>query len=249
MSVEAPLKQLVTTDPRYFDMLTEEDEVWPVAFARPQRFNLSVNRLAMVLGSRTLWRLLSRAFEEVGTNRRAIGNSLVLYGAVRQAHGTPIVVDSTKNPARLKGFYLADPGHLRAIQLVRDGRAVCYSRMRREGLTMEECARVWKAEQRKQQSVTATMHRGIIIRVRYEDLCAYPRTELERLCKWFGISFSSRMLKLDRNDHHSVGGNPMRYRPIHGIRLDERWREELSQFDRHTFERIAGATNRRLGYA
>ena len=41
----------------------------------------------------------------------------------------------------------------------------------------------------------------------------------------------------------------MRFRTGEGaLRLDERWRRDLGPADLATFEQVAGATNRRLGY-
>lgn len=246
------LKHFPTTDPRYLAELTEDDEIWPHAFVHPQRFNLTATRLAMVAGSRRLWHLLSHVSKDAERNRVAIENSLLLYEAVRQAHGTPVVVDSTKNPGRLKGLYMADPAGLRALHLVRDGRAVCYSRMKREDLSMAESARIWKSEQSKQLSVMKTMDSTTIMRVRYEDICAEPEAELGRICEWLRLPFSPGMLELDRErlERHSVGGNPMRFRSgKQRIQLDARWRDELSTADLVTFQRIAGKVNQRYGYA
>ena len=57
------------------------------------------------------------------------------------------------------------------------------------------------------------------------------------------------MLFLRKDLSHSIGGNPMRFRKNEvEIRLDDRWRTNLTERDLVMFERIAGAVNRRLGY-
>jgi hypothetical protein len=60
----------------------------------------------MVVDSPTLWSALERISYRVRVRRVAIRNSVLLCDAVWRVYGTPVVVDSTKNPARLKGLYM-----------------------------------------------------------------------------------------------------------------------------------------------
>ncbi len=64
------------------------------------------------------------------------------------------------------------------------------------------------------------------------------------------VPFSAQMLELRKQESHNIGGNPMRFRTgEQTIRLDERWREQLSADDLAIFDRRAGTWNRRLGYS
>ena len=248
VSTETVLLEWVTTDPAFLEMLRDDDEVWPHDHVPPQLLNPTMHRLLMILGSVTLWRALSHVLGDVATQRRALENSVVLYEAVRRAANTPFIVDSTKNPARGKGLYLIERQRFRLVYLVRDGRAVCYSRMRREGTSMAQAARVWRAEHLKQRAAQATIPRRFVRRLRYEDLCRDPQGELEALCEWLGLPFETDMFD-GKKPRHALGGNPMRFRssPLRVV-ADEAWKDALSDEDLQDFEKQAGRLNRRFGY-
>jgi hypothetical protein len=51
-----------------------------------------------------------------------------------------------------------------------------------------------------------------------------------------------------RSQNHHVVGNGMRLDATNEIKLDERWKSELSASDLKQFDTVAGKMNRRLGY-
>jgi hypothetical protein len=245
------LERFITTDPGHIDRVTDDHPLWLMhpRLEPLSRLNPDLDRMAMVVGSPTLWSALERVSDRVRVQRVAIRNSVLLYDAVRRAHGTPVVVDSTKNPARLKGLYMETPCRFRVLHLIRDGRAVAASRVLRDDISMAACAKAWRIQQLKLSSVMWNVPASIVKRVRYEDLCRNPEGELIAICNWVGLDFDARMLEIRSADRHGVGGNPMRFqRAKRGIRLDDRWRTEISPADLATFERIAGRINRRRGY-
>lgn len=210
---------------------------------RPRLLNAAV-----ALGNRPLWNVLAKINPEVRDYGWLIRNSLDVYEAVRRALGTPIVIDSTKNPVRLQGFNMESAPGLKVLYLLRDGRAVCCSRMRRHKVTMDIAARVWKSEHTKQRIVHRSMRSTPFLRTSYEDLCRNPEAELQRICSWLGVDFQPLMLDF-RANRHNLGGNPMRSRQQEtAIKFDEHWRRELTSDDLAVFERIGGELNRSLGY-
>ncbi len=243
------LKNLITTNPQNLDI---RDEIFLLKEPKPvssANYRLSNNRLTMLMGSRLLWETFSIISYEVKMNKTIINNSLTIYEAIRRAWNTPIIVDATKNPSRMKGLYLAAKEDFRILELIRDGRAVCYSRMKRENLPMKKCAKIWQAEQRKQWLAKLSIPKSLITRVRYEDLCQDPRKELTKICNSLGIDYQASMLNFRNNPQHGVGGNIMRFRGSEkGIKLDEKWRSKLSNQDLNIFDAIAGKLNRSLGY-
>jgi hypothetical protein len=245
----AALPNLMVIDPRHGAMREPSGVFRKRRPGERPAVRSRLNEAVLVLGSARLRRWLAAMSAEVRVHRSVSRNLVLLYEAVRRAHGTPIVVDSTKNPAYLKGVYLECPTALHVVFLVRDGRAVCESRMRREGLTMEQSVRIWKLEQLKHRAVRLTIPRQRVYALRYEDLCRDPRAEIGRLCQRLGVVFEEQMLDF-RRDRHNLGGNPMRLRRHESqIRLDDTWRKNLSAEDLRTFARLGGALNRRLGYS
>ncbi len=212
-------------------------------------FRSRLNEATLVLGIPPLRWLAGKVSPDVAMFREIGRNLGLLYTAVRRAHGTPIIVDSTKNPGTFKNVWMeSDERDIRFILLVRDGRAVTASRMRRDGYSMLRCAEVWRNEHLKRMAASATARRAKRRIVHYEDLATDPRGVLEGLCDWLGITFEEGMLDF-RAESHNVGGNPMRLRKTEtDITLDERWRDELTAEDLATFDDIAGRMNERLGY-
>lgn len=244
------LSSLPTTDTSFLTNLGSSDSTYLGRLRGDRRVAASMNRLLMILGSARVWSVAARGFDAIRNHYKAVENSLSVFEAVRLVAGTPVIVDATKNPARMKGFYLADSKTpFRIVHLLRDGRAVCFSRMRRENTTMERAAAVWVKEQRKQRLARLTMPANIVLEVRYENLAADPSRELARICEFLGLTFEKGMEDFRNHRHHVIGGNPMRYRAgERAIISDERWRKELTDSDLATFEKVAGKSNRRLGY-
>lgn len=243
------LERHLVTEPRNLE-LDQDVEAWEPGDPKKYRYRVDLTAATMVVGQRSIWVLMSLLSKDVRTYRNVIKNSLILYEAVRRAHHTPIVVDSTKNARRLQGLYLESHGRLRILNLLRDGRALCYSRMKRRNMPMAECARIWKMEQTKQQMIQRSIPDDLITSVRYEDLSEHTEQELSRICHVLGIEYQLSMLDF-RNERHNIGGNHwMRFRHHETqVRRDDRWRSELAAEDLATFERIAGPLNRKLGYS
>ena len=240
-------KTFVTTDPRYLTYKNRADGYLKTNPLK-NRYPVSLNRAAMVIGSRSVLKLLEYVSSDVRLHQRIASNSLTLFEAVRRSFDTPVVIDSTKNPARMQGLRLNWDGPFKIVFLTRDGRAVCYSRMHRENMSMFDSARIWKAEQQKLRITLRNVPKEDVLLMRYEDLCTKADRELQSACAHFGVRYDPAMLDF-RGKSHCIGGNLMRLR--HGentVQLDEKWRRELSAADVAEFDRVAGTYNRELGY-
>lgn len=242
------LRRLAVADPKMALLRDDEGRFVPLPAGQAYPFRSRTHEALMVMGSTRLRRSGARIVREVDLQRRVSINLNFLYDAVRVGLDVPVVVDSTKNPGYLKGVWLERTAPLHVVVLLRDGRAVCHSRMRREGTSMSSAARIWVTEQVKRLAVQATIPAANRTVVRYEDLCSDPESELRRLCTLASIGWDPAMLDF-RGDRHNLGGNPMRFREDEReIRLDEAWRGALSPQDIRAFDRIAGWLNHHLGY-
>lgn len=113
-------------------------------------------------------------------------------------------------------------------------------------------------------------------RLHYEDLARQPERTIRALCDFLGLGFQDAMLRYWEHEHHTTFGNAStrsliaRYREQFGsggagggaltharhgshyeqvglaIRLDERWKRELSAEQLAVFEKLGGEANRRL---
>jgi len=211
------------------------------------RWAALVQKALLVAGARRLHNLLAPWL--VPAHARAVRNSFLWYEAIRRVSGAHVIVDSTKDPRRAKSLYFAQPQRLRVLYMIRDGRAVTASAIRREGIDMRTAARRWVSAHRRARWALRGIPAGRIHRVRYETLCLRPHETLRQTCAFLGVDFHDDMVCLRKHESHNIGGNPMRFRTDEmRIRLDERWRGELTPEQLRDFDNIAGRVNRRLGY-
>lgn len=162
--------------------------------------------------------------------------------------GSEFVVDSSKHYLEAVSLYTADPGNTKVILLLRDGRAVFYSGLRR-GMSPDTALAAWYNHwQRAVTVITRQIPNESIIRTRYEDIASHPEHEIGRLFTEIGAEPANfpDFASLDRR--HIVNGNRMRFTERLAVSFDEKWRRELSDEMRQYFEKRAGELNRRLGY-
>lgn len=211
------------------------------------RWRGALEKLALVQPSHALARVIGRRVAP--DHHRAARASMEWYRAIREATCAALVVDSSKDPRRLKWLYTVAPAQYRLIYLIRDGRAVTASGIRRRGHSMEEEATRWRALQRRSQAAQRSIPTGQKLRVMYEELCAEPGRVLREIQQFLGVPEEADVTTIRKEGSHNIGGNAMRLRGGETtIRLDDRWKRELDADQLAVFDRIAGPLNRRLGY-
>jgi len=152
-----------------------------------------------------------------------------MYERVRLHVGSKVLVDVSKTLSwrmqRPSGspWKTASVGY---IWLVRDSRGVMASRFRAGQPVVSILARHRKWIERIEKFMRGLGERGITLF--YEDLCADPRREMERICRWMTVPFDKGMLRPAGHAHHFTHANGMTYLGRgNEIRKDERWRSEL----------------------
>jgi hypothetical protein len=185
---------------------------------------------------------LHRAWKQGTENKR------LLFQFILDQTNRKFVVDSSKHYLGGLNLYQAAPDETRIILLLRDGRAVFNSGISR-GMSPKSALNAW-IRQCRRSSLILTKHLpdSALLTVHYEALATSPESELRRICEFLGIDFSRQMLEFGRTDSHIANGNRMRFVQSSEIKLDERWRGELSAPMLQFFERRAGKLNRQLGY-
>ncbi len=180
--------------------------------------------------------------------RKIVDNIFHLYDTVRAITGCQAVVDSSKLPLRMKWLWMNRPSQVKALYVVRDGRAVLSSNIRR-GWSTKSAVFSWIKAQTSVRLMLQRMQEDSWLLVRYEDLCNNPQGELRRICQFLSLEFSEEMLDFRKSGHHDIDGNRMRFDTSKEIVNRETWRQELECTDLQIFERFAGSINRRLGYS
>ena len=170
-----------------------------------------------------------------------------LYECVAGAQDAKVVVDGSKTPGRLMGLCAYKRKPVYVIYLCRDGRAVTHARMKRQGVSMEYAAKAWVLEHKKIFRALRAYNTSRLF-IKYEALCKNTDQVLSTISAFLDVDdcFDKGGF---RSESHSLGGNPMRKRTQERkIKLDEKWKIEMSKDDQNTFNKIAGAMNLKLGY-
>ncbi len=207
----------------------------------------ALERLMLVASGPAVFRRWAQVFSV--KNWSAARASFAWYEAACRVSGAEVVVDSSKDPRRLKFLYQHSPDAVRVVHLVRDGRAVVASTMRHLGIDVAQASERWVRLNRRLALALWRIPQEARMRLRYEDLCQNPDEALSGVCRFVNLSYDPEMRNLRKESAHNIGGNPMRFRKEEiEIAADERWRAQLSEDDLAVFERIAGPWNRRFGY-
>ncbi|HEY3913007.1 MAG TPA: sulfotransferase, partial [Verrucomicrobiae bacterium] len=173
-----------------------------------------------------------------------------LVEVLAQLTDADLVIDSSKAVLHLK-YLLRNPRlKIKVVHLVRDGRAVTLSlighglkRLTREK-TVAAAAREWRRSLEAAECLLELLPTSQWLQVSYEDLCRQPEEVLRRVCDFLGLHSEKLNMDFRAREQH-VLGNEMRLKSTSQIRLDERWRTQLSAEDLQVFARVAGGMNQR----
>lgn len=209
----------------------------------------------------------------LGLQRGSIGRYAQLIKLLYDALGSvgktaELVVDSSKYPADAVLISSIRSLEVRVLHVVRDPRAVAFSwasqkakedgsrdrkNMRRRGATASAIR--WSAYNLLVASIVrVTSGRGKYMRLRYEDLVRDPNASLTRIAQFAGLDLGEVRVvdsfgSVDATPSHLASGNPSRF--ASGtilIRPDERWRGEMTRWDRIRAFFFAWPTTRWMGY-
>lgn len=198
-----------------------------------------------------------------------IARNLALIQCVAARTEKNIIVDSSKVGIRLKYLLRIPELEIRVIRAIRDGRGVALTYIdpasfadasdpvlrqggmggNRSGerLTMEQAAREWQRSNEEAEQALKLIDPSQQTISHYEDLCSNPEETLNRLFTFIGVDPKKRNQDFRMVEHHIIG-NGMRLDSSNTIKLDERWRSNLSPSDLKIFHSIAGNMLRKLGY-
>lgn len=180
--------------------------------------------------------------------RHGLAATSDIYGHVARVTGKRLLVNSSKHYLLAVDNYLAHRGRTKILNLVRDGRAV-FASFLRHGFDEAFAVSAWRNHYARAVPLFRQwVQPDDILQVRYEDLATDPETTMRAVMNFLGEPFDALRIGLDVGEPHNVNGNDMRFRKGEKIRLDERWRRELSAKQLAFFDRRAGDLNRQFGY-
>ncbi|MGE0480110.1 MAG: sulfotransferase [Phycisphaerae bacterium] len=193
--------------------------------------------------------MLLHAWPPVGAVwRRLRGANVALVDSVCEAARRPVFLDTSKDASRLRFLAETRAFDLRVLHLIRDGRAVAYSLIKK-GTPAQSAARDWVHEHEQARRLYRAWAdpQRTWMQVSYERLCEDPTGALAAMCGFIGIPYDPRMLEFREWESHILG-NRMRLNSDHTIALDTSWQENLGDADLATVSRVTAELNRSFGY-
>jgi len=233
-------------------------------------------QLAELIYSARQWGDFGLGSDELTARLRAAdpldaGNALrAFYGLYAEREGKPRWGDKTPIYIESMPEIQGALPEARFVHLIRDGRDVALSRMRR---ALGEPPPVWRIAENWKRRIEAARRDAVgrlhYLEVRYEDLVRDTEPALRRVCEFIELPFDPAMhdyhLRAEERLREMAGDLPARggkaLRPgaerlaAHALARErprpERigaWREEMSADDAAAFEEVAGDLLAELGY-
>jgi hypothetical protein len=171
--------------------------------------------------------------------------------AVLDVSNTTVFVDASKKTEFIQPLIENPWIELKILNLIRDGRGVVNSwRKNNPEAPFPKLIRNWIFKEKERADLLRTVPKAKVLSFKYEDLCKKPHKVLSKVFSFVGVQpdFDVTQNFKSAVEHHIVG-NPMRLSGDETIRLDEKWRGELSRVDLQVFRALRGnAQNRKNGY-
>jgi Sulfotransferase family len=188
------------------------------------------------------------------------------FESIRAVSGKPIIVDSSKSPARALAFGMIPGIDLYVVHFVRDGRGVITSLRKtfkkdlqagimwdHKGHPMWKTVVRWTVLNLASEWVCTQLGPERTMRLRYEDFVADPKAALERIGSLIGLDLKDVAIAASSGKPmhagHNIGGNRTKKSGTITLRPNaEEWRTALSPTEQRLSWMLMGWLMRRYGY-
>jgi hypothetical protein len=151
-------------------------------------------------------------------------DNALLFKAISEASGKDYVVDSSKHPSRLMLLLENREIDVFPVFLLRNPKGQIYSAQK----TPTALSKLISSYVRTNREIYGAVKDRSHAVVYYEELVRHPEATLSALMQSLGLQFDRRQLDWAAPVRHNVGGNGMRRGTSSELKLDDRWRGELS---------------------
>ncbi len=169
--------------------------------------------------------------------RYLIERNIAIIETILEITGKCVFLDTSKDHMRIKYFHNFAYTDLYVIHLVRDPRGVATSWFRTKNRTAADAAHRWVRENKNIRRQLKRLPKNRHILIRYEDLCKEPQATLLKLYKFLKVQELDIIPNFRKYPHHVIG-NKMRKGSPSEIKLDLRWKTELSNDQQDRIKRI-----------
>ena len=184
------------------------------------------------------WRQVMPA-DPAELQKNAAANAALFRSALTSG-GKQIALDSSKTSGRAEMLARSELFDLTLVHLVRDSRAIAYSNRRKQSRAPAEqqgayrlvpSVRGWRKLNLRTRRLFRDRPGVRYVPIRYEDLTADPRAELQRVLEAVGLPWEESMLRYREHTHHNIEGNRMRMETGSAIRADNEYLQAMSASD------------------
>jgi hypothetical protein len=173
-----------------------------------------------------------------------------LIDAVLDMNSASVFVDSSKSARHtvyLHSVYTSKYD-MRVILLLRDGRGQVYSTLKRGWAEdIEEACQKWVNQIKYLRKIVNAI-RATTYLLEYEQLCSKPTRTMSEVFKFLNLDPEKGSLRFRDHNQHIMGNWEMRMGTSDQIQDGQEWRENLTSEQLNIFNKLAGETNRSLGY-
>jgi len=160
--------------------------------------------------------------------RHQVERNAALARSILKISGKEYLLDTSKDVSRIHYLNKHEAVDLYVIHLTRDPRGVIASEYRRKpDLDVARVAAQWMKVNQKIVTQSQQVPDGHYIHIRYEDLCTDTLATLKRIAAFLGTQTFETVPEFRAFPHHIIGAM-MRLKSSSEIRLDERWKTELT---------------------
>jgi hypothetical protein len=189
-----------------------------------------------------------------------------LFDSIARDRQANWIVDSSKSTRMNVGRFLAlqklTKYRVKGVLLVRDGRAVMWSEMKRAGSPEQErrlqgrffnalrCALSWTVTNVLSLVAKRAASKGSVIVIRYEDLCRSPVETIREVAQFLDIPGGGAIPDAEINIQagHTVAGNRLRFARQLKLDPDVEWISKLPGLYEKLFWVVAFPVALALGY-
>ncbi|MFC1852890.1 sulfotransferase [candidate division CSSED10-310 bacterium] len=151
-------------------------------------------------------------------------HNIAFFDTVSAVSRCEYVVDSSKNPERLKKLLTVKEVTLFPIHIVRNPYGVVYSNVKK--------GRNWTLHANMYRQNTSTIKRLLRQRncfhVHYDHLVRTSHHTLSNVMSWLGLTLEEGQCEWTSHEHHNISGNQMRFNTSNRIKLDVDWKHNLT---------------------
>ena len=162
---------------------------------------------------------------------RSIANNWLFYKSISEVTGSRFVIDSSKDPIRLRLLSTKYPDRIKPIILIRNVFGVSSSGIN-YGRTVdfENAAKSWLMFYNKKvfPTIKPLLKKVKPLVIHYEDLADNPADTRDKIADFLEIERTPFTNLIHRKNFHLIAGNPMRYRDEITIVHDERWKKHIN---------------------